>query len=225
MKSAAIVLVCTSLLLLAPGTARAQDPAKVDPAHYKVVLDNPSVRVLRIAYPVGDKSQMHQHPDSMVVVLSDNGKTRFATPDGKTADQTMGANTAMYTPATTHDPSNIGTVPVDAIIVEFKAPKPGTATLPTERPNMTVKSLAEGPRATAYMITADPSFHEPAGTKHDYDQVVISIAASQMALVVDGQPAKTSWKRGDVAFIGRGVAHESKNASSEPIDFIIVAIK
>jgi quercetin dioxygenase-like cupin family protein len=31
--------------------------------------------------------------------------------------------------------------------------------------------------------------------------------------------------RGDVAFIGRGVAHESKNASSKPVDFNIVAIK
>jgi quercetin dioxygenase-like cupin family protein len=225
MKSAATALVCTSLLLLASATARAQDPVKVDPAHYKVVLDNPSVRVLRIAYPAGSKSKMHQHPDSMVVVLSDKGTMQFATPDGKTEDQTMAANTAMYTPATTHNPSNIGTTPMDAILVEFKAPNPGTATLPTERPNMTVKSLAEGPRAMAYMITADPSFHEPAGSKHDYDQVVISTAPSQMSLAIDGQPAKTSWKRGDVAFVGRGVAHESKNASSKPVDFIIVAIK
>jgi oxalate decarboxylase/phosphoglucose isomerase-like protein (cupin superfamily) len=46
-----------------------------------------------------------------------------------------------------------------------------------------------------------------------------------MSLAIDGQPAKTSWKRGDVSFIGRGVAHESKNASSKPIEFIIVAIK
>jgi hypothetical protein len=33
MKSAATVVLCTGLLLLAPGTARAQDPVKVDPAH------------------------------------------------------------------------------------------------------------------------------------------------------------------------------------------------
>jgi len=28
-----------------------------------------------------------------------------------------------------------------------------------------------------------------------------------------------------VAFIGRGVPHESKNASGKPLDFIIVTIK
>ena len=225
MTTGAPVAVVAATLLLAAGTAHAQDPTKVDPSHYKVILDNPSVRILRINYPAGSKSKMHQHPDAMVVVLSDNGKMQFATPDGKTQDLAMAANSAMYTPATTHTPSNVGAAPLDAILVEFKTPQPGTATLPTERPNMTVKTLAESPRATAMMVTAEPSFQEPAGTKHDYDQVVISLAPSQMSLAVAGQPPKSSWKRGDVAFIGRGVAHESKNANSKPVDFVIVAIK
>ena len=32
------------------------------------------------------------------------------------------------------------------------------------------------------------------------------------------------WKRGDAAFIGRTVKHESKN-TGKPVDFLIVAIK
>src|SRR5688572_13210956 len=32
-----------------------------------------------------------------------------------------------------------------------------------------------------------------------------------MSLAIDGKPAKTTWQRGEVVFIGRGVAHESKN--------------
>jgi len=46
-----------------------------------------------------------------------------------------------------------------------------------------------------------------------------------MTLSLDGKPAKESWARGDAQFIGRGVAHESKNATGKPIDFIIVAVK
>jgi uncharacterized RmlC-like cupin family protein len=46
-----------------------------------------------------------------------------------------------------------------------------------------------------------------------------------MALTIDGKAAKTTWARGDVQFIGRGVPHESKNASTKPVDFVIVAIK
>ena len=90
---------------------------------------------------------------------------------------------------------------------------------------MTMKVLAEGPRAVAYRTTADPTFQEPAGSKHDYDQVVIALGAAQMSLSINGQPAKTTWARGDVQFIGRGVSHESKNTGGKPVDFVIVAIK
>src|SRR5262249_35774262 len=115
--------------------------------------------------------------------------------------------------------------PVDALVIEFKASAPGTAVIPTSRPNMALKVLAEGPRAVAYRTTADPSFKEPAGTKHDYDQIVIALGDSKMSLSVDGKPAKSTWKRGDVQFIGRGVAHESANMTGKPVDFVIVAIK
>lgn len=77
----------------------------------------------------------------------------------------------------------------------------------------------------AYRVTADPTFQEPAGSKHEYDQVIIALGPSQMSLAIDGKPAKTTWARGDMQFIGRGVPHESKNASGKPIDFMIVAIK
>jgi hypothetical protein len=88
-----------------------------------------------------------------------------------------------------------------------------------------MKVLAEGPRAMVYRSTADPNFQEAAGTKHDYDQVVIALGATPMSLSVDGKPAKTSWARGDVQLIGRGVGHESKNTGGKPVDFIIVAVK
>ena len=64
------VLPMVPLVLLWSGGALAQDPVKVDAAHYKLVLENESVRVLRIDYPAGAKSQMHQHPDAMVIQLS-----------------------------------------------------------------------------------------------------------------------------------------------------------
>ncbi len=213
-----------SLVLLAPIGLYAQDPVQVDAAHYKVVLDNPSVRVLRVNYPPGSKSVMHQHPDAIFLSLAD-GKGRFAMADGTSMDLEMAAESGTYTPAQTHLPSNIGTGPIDGLLIEFKAAEPGTAELPTSRPNMTVKMLAEGPRAVAYRSTADAAFHEPAGAKHDFDQVVIALGDAKMSLSVGGKPARTSWSRGDVEFIGRGVEHESQNASGKPIDFMIVLIK
>ena len=212
-----------SLVLVYSAPAFAQDPVKVDPTHYKVVFENPSVRVLRIDYAPGSKSTMHQHPDSIVIPLSPS-KVRFATPDGKFTDSELANEAAMYTPAGVHLPSNTGTGRVDALLVEFKAPAPGKAALPASRPGLALKVLAEGPRAIAYRTTADPTFHEPAGSKHDYDQVVIALGPSQMSLAIDGKPAKTTWARGDAQFIGRGVPHEAK-APGKAGDMIIVAIK
>ena len=213
-----------SLVALWSGVALAQDPVKVDAAHYKVLLENASVRVLSIDYPAGATSKVHQHPDSVAVMLAD-AKVKFATPDGKSQDQEMKNETATYTPAGTHTPTNIGAGPVKGILVEFKTPAPGKATLPASREGMTLNVLAEGPRAMAYRSTASPTFAEPAGSKHDFDQVVIALGDTALSLSIDGKPAKTTWKRGDVQFIGRGVAHEAKNTGGKPGDMIIVAIK
>jgi quercetin dioxygenase-like cupin family protein len=217
-------LCVSSLVLLWSGSAFAQDPVKVDSAHYKVLLENASVRILKINYAAGAKSQMHQHPEAIVVPLTD-AKVRFTMPDGKAEDSSLANEVAQYMPAGTHNPANVGTGAVDAILVEFKAKTPGTATIPATREGLGMKVLAEGPRAVAYRTTAAPTFAEPAGSKHDYDQVVIALAPSAMSLSIDGKPAKTTWARGDAVFIGRGVAHESKNASGKPVDYVIVAIK
>jgi quercetin dioxygenase-like cupin family protein len=220
MKSLKIAVLLAAL----PFAAAAQDAAKVDAGHYKVLIDNPSVRVLKVAVSPGEKSPMHSHPDAMLVALQ-NSKARFTLPDGKTQDMEIGNETAVYTPAATHSPANVGTTPVDAILVEFKAAAPGTATLPTSRPGIQSTVLAESPRAVAFKATTAPDFAEAAGTTHEYDQVVIALGAADLSLAVDGQPAVTKWKRGDVQFIGRGVKHQAKNTGGKPVDVVIVAIR
>jgi quercetin dioxygenase-like cupin family protein len=220
MKSLKLALVLSAV----PLAAAAQDPLKVDAGHYKVLIDNPSVRVLKVAVSPGAKSSMHSHPDAMLVALGDS-KVRFTLPDGKTEDREIARETALYTPAITHAPANVGTTPVDVILVEFKAKDPGTASVPSSRPGMNSIVLAESPRAVAIKTTAAADFHEEPGSVHDYDQVVISLGANDLSLAVDGKPTVTKWQRGTAQFIGRGVKHEAKNTSGRPIDFVIVAIK
>ena len=211
-------------ILAATAVLQAQDAVKADPAHYKVLIDNASVRVLEINYAPGAKSVMHEHPDSIVVPLTAS-KVEFTLPDGKTQSEDMAKDSAQYSPAGKHNPKNVGTTPVHAILVEFKGAAPGHAALPANRPGLQLKTLAEGPRGSAYLSTAGPDFSEPAGTKHDFDQVVIALGAAPLSLSIDGKPAKTTWKRGDTQFIGRGVAHEAKNTGGKSSDMVIVAIK
>ena len=218
------VLPVFSLALLWSVTAFAQDPTKVAAANYKVILENPSVRILKITYTPGAKSAPHSHPEAVVIPLV-TSKVRFTGSDGKSQERELAAETAMFVPAETHSSENVGTGPVDAVLVEFKSKAPGTATLPDTRSGLGMKHLADSPRAVVYRATAEPSFQEPAGSKHEFDQVVISLSDAQMSLAIDGKPAKTKWTRGEVQFIPRGVAHESKNTGTKATDFVIVAIK
>ena len=204
--------------------AIAQDAVKVDPTHYKVVVENAAVRVLRVGYAPNEKSVMHAHPDSIAVFLAAS-KARMTLPGGKAEDMEVANETAQYLPAGSHQPMNTGTGRIDVVVVEFKTAAPGKATLPASRPGLTLNVLAEGPRAMAYRITAAADFAEAAGTTHEFDQLVIALGPTQMALSINGKPAKSTWARGDVAFIPRGAPHESKNTGGKPADMIIVAIK
>jgi quercetin dioxygenase-like cupin family protein len=218
------VLTMLSLVLASSRVAVAQDPVKVDAGHYKILLENATVRVLKIDYAAGAKSPMHQHPDAIVVPLK-SSKVRFTMPDGTSEERDLASESALYTPAATHSPANTGTGPIDAVLIEFKSPAPGTAVIPTARSGMGIKVLAEGRYGAAHRITAEPKFQEPAGSKHDYDQVVVTLGPSSMWLSIDGKPAKTTWSRGEVTFIGRGVSHEGKNLGDTPVDYVIIAVK
>jgi len=74
------------LAVLTVGTARvalAQDPVKLSPAMYKVLLDNDQVRVLEFRAKPGQSEPMHSHPAMTVYDIS-GGRIRLTTPDGKT---------------------------------------------------------------------------------------------------------------------------------------------
>ena len=221
---ARVLLPMVSLILLWSAFPRAQDPVQVDAAHYKTVLDNASVRVLRAFLPAGAKSPMHQHPDSVVIALQDV-HARFTLPDGKTQDQNVPAESAYYSPAVTHSTTNTGKAGLSVLVVEFKTPKPGKAVLPATRTGLNLKVLAEGPRALVYRTTVDPSFHEDAGSTHEFDQLVIGLVPTELTLAIAGKPARTRWSRGDVVFIPRGQPHESRNTGGTFADLIIVAIR
>ena len=119
----------------------------------------------------------------------------------------------------------IGKGKLEAIIVELKGNAAPTAGPAAPRPGLTSTPLIDNPRVRVSKVTADPTFAEPAGTTHDYDQVVIPLGTGAVALTVDGKTT-TSWKLlGDATFIGRGSPHESKNTGGKSFDFVVVGIK
>jgi hypothetical protein len=158
------------------------------------------------------------------VALSD-ARVKFTGADGKSVDAPLKADQAAWAPAEKHSGENLEKTEVQVVLVELKGNKPPTATIPTNRADMKITPLFDNPRVMAYKAATGPNFHEPAGSTHDFDQVVIALGDSDaMSVNVEGK-AKTQWKRGDALFIGRGMKHESKNSSGKPLDVIVVAIK
>jgi quercetin dioxygenase-like cupin family protein len=100
----------------------AQDAVKVDPKHYKVEVNNSSVRVLRIRYGPHEKSVMHSHPNSIAIFQTD-GRVKFTYPGGKTEEREMKAGQVAWTPAGRHLPENLTDNDMDVILVELKTRK------------------------------------------------------------------------------------------------------
>jgi quercetin dioxygenase-like cupin family protein len=209
--------------LATASVAAAQDPIESNPKTYQLLFENATVRVLRVTVAPGDKTTMHEHPDNAVIVFTDS-KIRFTGADGKPVDAALKANEAMWSPAGKHAGENTGTGPIEGVIIELKGNATPSATLPASRPDTASTQLFDNPRARGMKVTVAPAFHENAGTTHDYDQVVVALGEGDLMLNVDGK-TKTSWKRGDAEFIGRGVKHESKNTGQKPLDVFILAIK
>ena len=109
-----------ALVCLTGAAAKAQDPVKVDPNHYKLVSENTQVRILRFHYGPHEKSVMHSHPDLVVVYLTDM-HVKMTLPDGKSQEQTGKAGEAQWIPAGTHLPENLSDKSIEGILVEFKS--------------------------------------------------------------------------------------------------------
>lgn len=120
MKITSLLMMMTVATVAAAANARAQDPVKVDPKHYSVISENDQVRILRIHYGPGEKSVMHVHPDSVAVYLDDQ-KAKMSHPDGTSEVMEGKKGDATFTKAGSHLPENVGTGPLDVVLVELKA--------------------------------------------------------------------------------------------------------
>lgn len=112
--------------LLLTGAAWAQDPVKVAPEFYKVLLENDRIRVLDIHMPSGGRSPMHSHPDYLVYSLSD-ATVRFTSPEGKTQDVALKNGQALWRDAESHAVENIGKTEAHVLNIELKSVKDAAA--------------------------------------------------------------------------------------------------
>ena len=115
---------CTLLLAAA---ALAQDPLTLLPNNYRLLLENPTDRVIRVHYSPHEKLPVHNHSDkpTIYVYLSDSGPVRYTHVEEHPftmVRQPLKAGTFRVSPGRLekHDVENLGDIPTDYLRVELK---------------------------------------------------------------------------------------------------------
>ena len=96
-----------------------EDPVKVAPHAYKVLLENDRIRVLDFRLGPGEKTAMHRHPAYVVHVLSPS-KVKFTTPEGRSLEIENKPGETFWHNEGSHAAENTGTKQFHALEIELK---------------------------------------------------------------------------------------------------------
>jgi quercetin dioxygenase-like cupin family protein len=112
-------LVISIAMIISAEAPATQDPVKLSPQYYKVLLENDQVRVLEYRLKPGEKEPMHSHPAGIVHVLG-GARLKFTFPDGRTEESNATAGETHWRDPVTHAGENTGTTEARALVVDLK---------------------------------------------------------------------------------------------------------
>jgi pimeloyl-ACP methyl ester carboxylesterase/quercetin dioxygenase-like cupin family protein len=185
-------IIITFFLLLTP--VFAQDPVAVDPQHNKIEYEDSKIRVIRFTLAPGEKSPMHEHPEMLVVNLT-NARIRITSANGDVQDIDFHPGEVLHRAPVRHAAENIGNTVWEEVFTEFKP-----LTYSTSRPVAPAAKTAATPVIPA--PTPQPAPETPAAKAEPALEPVVTPAepvpanpASTKSLFVNGT---------DLAYIDRG---------------------
>ena len=103
-----------------PFTTGKLDPVKVAPENYKVIIDNPQVRVLRVKIPAHGKVPLHEHSVDRVAVYLTPFKLRVTPETGAPAESSGPEAEVRFAGPLRHIEENISDTAFEVIAVELK---------------------------------------------------------------------------------------------------------
>ena len=96
------------------------DVLKVIPENYKLVLENPFVRVLEARIPPGTEEKPHRHLRGVSVCLTEYTLESRTLPDGQWVRNDRKVGTTYWSDASLHQVRNVGKTESHTIRVELK---------------------------------------------------------------------------------------------------------
>ena len=132
-----------AVVYLAASLSTAQDPTKVEPKHYKLQFENERVQVVNVHYGPHEKSEMHDHPGGVVVVIT-GGHLRFTDQNGKVTEVYAKEGESRWFPPFKHKVENLGDEPYNAVYIGIKG-KLATAAAQSQHPPANAEEVAKLP--------------------------------------------------------------------------------
>ena len=117
------------------GLARAQDPTKVEPKHYKKDFENERVQVVSVHYGPHEKSTLHEHPGGVVVVIT-GGHLRFTDEKGKVTEVFAKPGEARWFAPFKHTVENVGDTAYNAVYIGIKSKETSKDVISSNRSEM-----------------------------------------------------------------------------------------
>ncbi len=94
------------------------DPTTTNPEFYRTLWENDDVRVLEYRDTPGQETTPHEHPNTVMVTLTDFDRRLSSGHDSR--DVSLTAGSAVWLPAQSHSGRNTGSTPTHTILVELK---------------------------------------------------------------------------------------------------------
>ena len=110
------------------------DPVTTNPLHYRIVFENQFVRVLDYTDDPGVTTAPHEHPNSVMITLSDFRRSLVS--GDQRREVALIAGQVVWLPAQRHFGENIGDTPTHTIFVELKGAAAGEASGVTLGPGL-----------------------------------------------------------------------------------------
>ena len=109
-------------LVAAPASSQSDDldVLKVIPENYKLVLDNPFVRVIEARVPPGTVEKPHRHLRGVSVCMTEYTIESRAVPDGDWVRSERKLGTVYWSEASLHQLRNVGKTQSHTIRIELK---------------------------------------------------------------------------------------------------------
>ena len=93
-----------------------------DPDKYKVVFENDHVRVIDYTDKPGEKTKLHHHQDSVLVMLS-AFKRKLTFDNGKSVVVDIKGGEVVWNDEQSHIGENVGTTNTHVLFIELKEPR------------------------------------------------------------------------------------------------------